>query len=73
MSFKTFRALLLPIFVAVSLIPVERSFAASPSAPALTNSGSPQIAQAADADLERRLQEQREAERVLKEDRKSVV
>ena len=67
MTFKTFRVLLLPIFFAVSLIPIESSFAASPSAPALVNSGSQQIAQAADADLERRLQEQREAERVLKE------
>jgi opacity protein-like surface antigen len=68
MPFKTFRIFLVPILFAVSLIRIESSFAASPS---LDLSGtvisSTKIAQGADADLQRRLQEQREAERVLKE------
>jgi opacity protein-like surface antigen len=68
MSFKTFRVLLLPILFAVSLMPIASSFAASPtSAAAVTAKSSQLIAQGADADLQRRLQEQREAERVLKE------
>jgi opacity protein-like surface antigen len=68
MSFKTFRIFLVPILFAVSLIRIESSFAASPAPdPAVTATSSKKIAQAADADLQRRLQEQREAERVLKE------
>ena len=68
MPFKTFRILLVPILFAVSLIRIETSFAASPTlASAVTVTSSNKIAQGADADLQRRLQEQREAERVLKE------
>jgi opacity protein-like surface antigen len=68
MLFKTFRIFLVPIVFAVSLIRIETSFAASPTlAPAVTATSSNKIAQSADADLQRRLQEQREAERVLKE------
>jgi hypothetical protein len=67
MPFKTFRIFLVPILFVVSLIRIESSFAASPSqVPAVTATSSKQIAQG-DADLQRRLQEQREAERVLKE------
>jgi opacity protein-like surface antigen len=67
MPFKTFRILLVPILFVVSLIRIESSFAASPSqVPAVTATSSNQIAQG-DADLQRRIQEQREAERVLKE------
>ena len=68
MPFKTFRIFLVPILFAVSLIRIETSFAAAPAqASAVTATGSTKIAQAADADLQRRLQEQGEAERVLKE------
>jgi opacity protein-like surface antigen len=68
MPFKTFRIFLVPILFAVSLMRIESSFAASPSLdPAVTVTSSTKIAQGADADLQRRLQEQREAERVLKE------
>jgi opacity protein-like surface antigen len=68
MPFKTFRIFLVPILFAVSLIRIESSFAASPNlAPAASATKSTKIAQGADADLQRRLQEQREAERVLKE------
>jgi opacity protein-like surface antigen len=68
MPFKTFRILLVPILFAISLIRIESSFAASPNlAPAASATKSTKIAQGADADLQRRIQEQREAERVLKE------
>jgi opacity protein-like surface antigen len=68
MPFKTFRILLVPILFAISLIRIESSFAASPNlAPTASATKSTKIAQGADADLQRRLQEQREAERVLKE------
>jgi opacity protein-like surface antigen len=68
MPFKTFRIFLVPILFAVSLLRIESSFAASPTlAPAVTATSALKIAQGADADLQRRLQEQREAERVLKE------
>ena len=67
MPFKTCRIFLVPILFAVSLIRIETSFAASPTpTPAMTATSSTKIAQGADADLQRRLQEQREAERVLK-------
>ncbi len=68
MPFKTFRIFLVPILFVVSLIRIESSFAASPSqVSAVTMTSSNKIAQGADADLQRRIQEQREAERVLKE------
>jgi opacity protein-like surface antigen len=68
MPFKTFRIFLVPILFAVSLIRIETSFAASAAAASAVTATSPnKIAQGADADLQRRLQEQREAERVLKE------
>ncbi len=68
MSFKTARTFPWTILLTLSLMPIESSFAASPApAPAVTSTSSQKIAQAADADLQRRLQEQREAERVLKE------
>ena len=68
MPFKTFRILLVPILFAVSLIRVESSFAASPVQVSTATATRPiKIAQGDDADLQRRLQEQREAERVLKE------
>ena len=70
MPLKTFRVLLIPILFAVSLIRMETSFAASPSqAPAVktTSSNKIKIAQGADANLQQQLQEQREAERVLKQ------
>jgi opacity protein-like surface antigen len=70
MSFKAFRIFLVPILFAVSLIRIETSFAASLAPdPSVTATPSRKIAQGADADadLQRRLQEQREAERVLKE------
>ncbi len=67
MPSKTFRIFLVPILFVVSLIRIESSFAAAPTlAPAVTTTPSLKIAQG-DADLQRRLQEQREAERVLKE------
>ena len=68
MPFQIFRILLVPIIFAVSLVQIETSFAAAPtSGSAVTATSSRKIAQGADADLQRRLQEQREAERVLKE------
>lgn len=66
MPFKTFRILLVPILFAVSLIRIETSFAAAP-APAKSAASASKIAQGADADLQRRLEQQRETERVLKE------
>lgn len=68
MPSQTFRILPWLVLAAFSLIPIERSFAA-PQAPTLASitTSSRQIAQAPDADLQRRLNEQRDAERVLKE------
>jgi opacity protein-like surface antigen len=68
MPFKTFRIFLVPILFAVSLIRLETSVAAAPTlATAVTATSSHKIAQGNDADLQRRLEEQRETERVLKE------
>ena len=68
MSFKIFRIFLVPILFVVSSIRIESSFAASPTrVPAVAVSPLHKIAQGADADLQRRLQEQRETERVLKD------
>jgi opacity protein-like surface antigen len=68
MSSQTIRILPWLVLAALSLLPIERSFAA-PRVPVLASitTSSRQIAQAPDADLQRRLNEQREAERVLKQ------
>jgi opacity protein-like surface antigen len=67
MIVKTAQTLPWMMLLALALMPIDSSFAASliPTA-GLTAKSSIKIAQA-DADLQRRLQEQREAERVLKE------
>jgi opacity protein-like surface antigen len=68
MSSQTIRILPWLVLAALSWLPIERSFAA-PRVPVLASitTSSRQIAQAPDADLQRRLNEQREAERVLKQ------
>jgi hypothetical protein len=56
------------LLLAMGLMPIQSSWAASsPSAPVQVNPSSSEIAQIPDPELQRRLQEQREAERVLKE------
>lgn len=67
MSFKIFRIFLVPILFAVSSLQIESSFAASPTRVPTAVTPLRKIAQGADANLQQRLQDQRETERVLKE------
>jgi opacity protein-like surface antigen len=67
MSLQRFRTISVAILVAIGLMPTFTQQGSANEPAALTAPSSRQIAQAPDPDLQRRLQEQREAERVLKE------